>query len=313
LGTAETAQTVFVHKDIISFTVTIFAGKIQLISTYPISHLSEEMGRKSKQAGGHNPLTYHERKHYANDSSYGTTTARLGQDSQYKFGYCGLSLHPAVDHPVATPSGFIYERSTLLEYLLTKTQALKQEQAAYDQWKVQHEQEQHSEQDKKRKADVEKFEAAQKVESAKKRKTEDNPLLRSSYWLAQSQPEKDKKLEADMKPPPKRPPSPNSQQPLRRKDLIDLDLKWNSDHQVLCAISEKTIHTQQALALIPKKDGKAQVVLESVYDDLGDNPERACPVTGKKLSKILRLQKGGSSFASHDGAVEAKQYRPTMT
>ncbi|KAG7340744.1 zinc-finger interacting protein [Nitzschia inconspicua] len=270
------------------------------------------MGRKSKQAGGHNPLTYHERKHYANDSSYGTTTARLGQDSQYKFGHCGLSLHPAVEHPVATPSGFIYERSTILEYLLTKTQSLKREQIEYDQWRERQEQEQQGTQDKKRKAIVERFESAQKVETFKKKKTDDNPLIKSSYWLAQSQPEKDKEL-STRDPPPKRPPSPNSQQPLRRKDLIELDLKWNNEHQVLCAISEKTIHTQPALALIPKKDDKAQVVLESVYNDLGENKERVCPVTGKKLSKILKLQQGGSSFASKDGVIEAKQYRPTMT
>lgn len=294
------------------------------------------MGRKSKASGGHNPLTYHERKHYANESEYGTTTARLGQDSQYQFGHCGLSLHPALEYPVATPSGFIYERSTLLEYMLRKTQGLKQEQAEYDAWLAQQttvkEQER---QEKKRKADIEQFEAAQKVETSKKRKADVNPLQRSSYWLAQSQPEK--RMDAELngtsiirQPPPQRPLSPNSQQPLRRKDLIDLDLKWNSDGQVVCAISEKTIHTQPALALIPKKKSSslssskaaaaAQVVLESVYKDLGDNSERQCPVTGKTLSKILHLQKGGSSFASTDNtntntgqAIEAQQYRPTMT
>jgi len=79
------------------------------------------MARKSKQPGGHNPLTAHERKKFAKDT-YGTTTARLGQDSQYAFANCGLSLHPAKERPVATPSGVIYERSAMLEYMLTKTQ-----------------------------------------------------------------------------------------------------------------------------------------------------------------------------------------------
>jgi nitric oxide synthase-interacting protein len=299
------------------------------------------MGRKGKQAGGNKPLTHHERKHFAHQSSYGTITARLGQDSQYKFGYCGLSLHPAIDHPVATPSGFVYERSTMLEYLLTKTQALKQEQVLYDQWMAQQQfNKQQEEYTKKRKADMEKFEAAQKVvtvvESVKKQKCEENPLHRTSYWLAQSQPtradrlhdhddDNENNLEGRL-PPPKRPLSPNSQQPLRRKDLISLDLKWSDDQQhVVCAISEKTIHTQPAIALIPKKSSaKAQVVLESVYHDIignddnnkNDNKEPlclVCPVSGQKLTKILKLQRGGSSFASSDGVIEAKRYRPTMT
>ena len=97
---------------------------------------------------------------------------------------------------------------------------------------------------------------------------------------------------------------------MRRKDLIDLDLKFNAQDQVLCAVSEKSIVSQQALALIPKA-GRAQVILEQVYNDLGK--ERDCPVTGKKIHKILKLQKGGSSFAGTGSVLEAKTYRPSMT
>jgi hypothetical protein len=93
--------------------------------------------------------------------------------------------------------------------------------------------------------------------------------------------------------------------------LIELNLKRNSDGQVICAISEKSITTQQAIALITKKSKTAEIVLEEVYNDLGK--ERMCPVTGEKISKILRLQKGGSSFAATGGVVEAKIYRPTPT
>ena len=148
--------------------------------------------------------------------------------------------------------------------------------------------------------------------------------------------------------------SPNSLQPLRCKDLVELDIKRNIDNQVLCAISEKAIVTQQAIALVPKKVSKdaesstsdvgAQVVLEQVYDDvMGHNSEKKktknkdgskkdkkkiiCPVTGRKISKIIKLQRGGSSFASllstsnnDDGTgtitnqnVIAKTYRPSMT
>jgi hypothetical protein len=269
------------------------------------------MGRKSKQAGsGHLPLTHHERKEYS--KPYGTTTARLSGLSQYAFGQCALSLHPAKESPVATHSGFVYERPAILEYLLTKTQELKQQKVKYEQSLQEQALEGQQEDDKKRKAEIEAFENSQKVYATKKRKTEVNPLKRTSYWLAESQPETSQALAVE--PPPKRPPSPNSQHPLRRKDLIPLDLKFNTQDQVVCAISEKRIVSQQALALITKATDDAhpaQVVLEKIFNDLGK--ERMCPITGKKLTKILLLQKGGSSFAGTGGMVEAKTYQPSMT
>jgi nitric oxide synthase-interacting protein len=281
------------------------------------------MGRKSKQAGtGHLPLTNHEIKEYSKQA-YGTTTARLGQDSQYTFANCCLSLHPAKDHPVATPSGFIYERSAILEYLLSKTQELKNEQQQYEVWQGLQEKERLQSQEEDRMDQLEAFENSQKVVVSQKRKAEVNPLKRTSYWLAESQPDAagggPGRIHGDSSgiagnrrlPPPKRPPSPNSQNPLSRKSLIELDLKRNSDDQVLCAISEKSITTQQALALLTKSDQPAQVVLEKVYIDLGK--EKICPVTGRKITKIVKLQRGGSSFSSNGGVIQAKKYRPTMT
>lgn len=271
------------------------------------------MGRKSKQAGtGHLPLTNHEIKEYSKHA-YGTTTARLGQDSQYTFANCCLSLHPAKDRPVATPSGFIYERSAILEYLLAKTQGLKKEQQEYEAWTTQQAKEGLHDEEKRQRAQLEAFEDSQKVVVSKKRKVEINPLKRTSYWLAESQPEAagGGGPGGGRTPPPKRPPSPNSRNPLRRGDLIELELQRNSDDQVQCAVSEKSITTQQALALVTRSDQPARVVLEQVYNDLGK--EKVCPVTGRKITKIVKLQRGGSSFASNGGVIEAKKYRPTMT
>ena len=50
--------------------------------------------------------------------------ARCGSDSQLPFGWCALSLRPAVD-PVATPSGHVYSREAILEHLVTKQAAIK--------------------------------------------------------------------------------------------------------------------------------------------------------------------------------------------
>lgn len=275
------------------------------------------MTRKSKQAGGNKPLTSYERKKYGEE--YGTTTARLGSASQYTFGHCALSLHPAKEQPVATPSGFIYERSAMFQYLLHQTQKLKQAQQKYDQWLETKKSEETQEDERKRKLQVEKFENTQKVVPKRQKIDDENPLKRSSFWLAEFQPKKADATtssnaleEGMMDPPPKRPPSPMSQKPIRSKDLISLELKRNKDGHVVCAVSEKSIVAQQALALITKSDKPAQIVLEQVYNDLGK--EKVCPVTGRKISKILKLQKGGSSFAAN-GVVgmEAQTYRPSMT
>ena len=267
------------------------------------------MSRKSKHASsGHLPLTNYERKKIG--SNYGTSTARLSGVSQQKFGHCALSLHPAKEQPVATPSGFIYETNAMLEYLLHRTQELKKEQQRYDQWRRDWEAKYDNDKETKRKLDLKKFEDEQKVVTKKQKVKADNPLA-VSYWLADFQPEKSDEPPETMEPPPKRPCSPMTQAPLRRKDLVPLELKRNSDDQVICAISEKTIVNQKAIALVTKgSERPAQVVLEQVFKDLGE--EKICPATGRKIAKVLKLQSGASSFAA-SGSVEAKTYRPGMT
>jgi len=63
--------------------------------------------------------------------SYGTKNIRVGSDSQLKFGNCALCLHFAQE-PMATPSGHIYCRECILEYILKKTKELKRYRAAYE-------------------------------------------------------------------------------------------------------------------------------------------------------------------------------------
>ncbi|CAJ1963607.1 unnamed protein product [Cylindrotheca closterium] len=266
------------------------------------------MTRKSKQAGGNMPLTSVEMKKYS--VGYGTTTARLNAISQYTFGDCALSLHLADDHPVATPSGYIYEKAAILEYLLTKTQQLKKEKREYEAWLRKCQTEENEKDERKRKAQVVAFEEGQKVVTEKKQRVDDNPLKRTSYWLAEFQPEA-AIASNSFNIPPKRPPSPNSQQPLCNKDLIALNLIRDTGTHVICAVSERPITTQPAIALVTKKGALAEVVLEQVFNDLGK--EKLCPVTGRKISKILQLRKGGSSFAASGGSIEAKTYRPSMT
>ena len=57
---------------------------------------------------------------------------RLGGDSQQTFGHCALCIHPAVE-PMATPSGHVYCKECIVEFLLTKTQELKRQREAFEE------------------------------------------------------------------------------------------------------------------------------------------------------------------------------------
>jgi len=297
------------------------------------------MTRKSKQPGGHNPLTYAERK--SKLAEYGTKTARLGSECHTKFGDCCLGLTAAVD-PVATPSGHIYSREAIVSYLLTKNQELKQARIRYEAQltidkKRDLEKDKQEERNKIQKftlmeqcpAQMSKETHAAKHESFLKRKIDteskankEESLKRTSYWLSESQPEYSVQAteeEVRKNPPPTCPPSPMSGKPLKLKDLMSIDLQRDGgdDGKCMCSVSSKAITTQEVVLIKKTK----VVILKDVLDTLTKSSSSAsssirkiCPVTGKKFKDkdVITLKKGTSGFAA-SGDVVAKKYRPTLT
>lgn len=63
--------------------------------------------------------TYHEKKKDAQASGYGTNTQRVGKDSVKDFDCCSLTIQPCVN-PVVTPSGYLFDKEAILEYIITK-------------------------------------------------------------------------------------------------------------------------------------------------------------------------------------------------
>jgi nitric oxide synthase-interacting protein len=200
----------------------------------------------------------------------------------------------------------VYSREAIVEYLLSKTNDIKKAKQNYQAYLDKQHAEQQKETADAHSQAIVAFEGKQKATEVKKREREsDNPLASVSYWLSEFQPEWAKDQVPG--PPPDRPLSPFSGEPLRLKDLQSLSFERSSDGKVLCAVSHKTITTQPVVAM------KEHVVLEDVFDKLVKDT-MVCPITGKKLKKknIRRLQKGKSGFAS-SGPVVAKKYRPTIT
>lgn len=264
-------------------------------------------------------MTYYERTQKFASSQYGTVTARLSSDSQLNFGDCALSLSPALD-AVATPSGHIYSREAILEYLVQKTAELKQAQERYNTFLLSQRAKELMAEQKQKERELKDFEQSQKVSAGSKRKPiEDdtfgadaqpsnqktNALARTSYWLADFQPTHVTEMP---EPPPERPLSPHSGQPLRRKELRHIVFKRSDDQKVQCALSDKTISTQPAVAL-----PSGQVVLQDCFEKL-IQPTMVDPFSGKKFKPkhVLHLVKGRSGFSA-TGQVEAKKYRPTIT
>jgi len=266
----------------------------------------------------------------------GSLKVRLGTDSQLPFGYCSISIHP-VDDPVVSPSGHIYSREAILQYLLNKMQEIKDQQTSYDNQQHSRERQEVLKKEEETLKDVSKFvETNDGVANVVKRKATDAELENSdlelrkkkidekerdikmeelkkvNYWITQFTPSSDP---AEIKEPPKRPSSPFSGRPLRAKDLIPIELIRDSSTynnssivQFLCHVSKKNITNQKVILL--KNTGA--LMIESVAQELA-YPTMTCPITSKKFSKkdILEIVPAASAFSS-SGNVEASKYRPTI-
>lgn len=289
------------------------------------------MGKSS----GHLPLTHYERTKKFASSQYGTTTARVSGEAQYQFGDCALSLSSlcagdkdadkdsSSQKVLCTPSGYLYAADAILEYLLQHTQGLKKQRVAWEAQQAQLAQQDDSEKVAAKRS----FEQSQKIISSppnKRSKTTSAAadLKRTSYWLADSQPEAAPPTAVEE--PPARPPSPHTGQDLRRKDLWPIQLEWSDDQDAsrrrpVCSVSHKAVHAQAVVAYwttsSPNKasseDALGQVVLRDVYDNLVKGGP--CPRTGRKIKVVRVLQRGGTSFSASGQAVETTRYRPTIT
>ena len=291
------------------------------------------MSRQSHHSRERSHATYEEKQR----GESGSLKIRLGTDSQLPFGYCSISLHPTND-PVVSPSGHIYSREAILQYLLNKMQEIKDQQILYEKQKHDKERLENIKREQEELKDTSKFidtndgvanvvkrkateaelqnshlESRKKKIDDKERDVKLEELKKVNYWITQFTPSADP---AEIKEPPKRPLSPFSGRPLRAKDLIPIELKRDSSEsndrsivQFLCHVSKKNITNQKVILL--KNTGA--LMIESVAEDLA-YPTMTCPITSKKFSKkdILEIVPAASAYAA-SGKVEASKYRPTIT
>lgn len=214
------------------------------------------------------------------------------------------------ENALCSPSGYIYAESAILEYLLRKTQELKEQKIAYERQQLNKREEDDSE-TRKQMAD---FTASQKLfpttstSGSDKKDAATGDLKRVSYWLAGAQPESAN--EKNVAPPPERPMSPISGEPMRRKDLWPVSI-LRENNKIICCVSHKPIRNHEIVAYWTDRKEAGKIVLKSVYDELMTT--KRCPITDKKIRHDRGLQRSGSSFASSGQELEVKKYRPTIT
>ena len=268
-------------------------------------------------------------------ASSGTIHSRVSGDSQLKFGYCCLSLAPTTADAVVSPSGHIYSKEAIVEYLLAKTKDLKRAQKTFDSQQASKVAQQQQQQQQQKLAGLQSFaetqdgvasiakrelddeETAKSYVESRKRKIDDrdvdtrrDEMRAMSVWMPQFVPDA---VISDAKEPPKRPLSPFSGNELRAKDLIPVNLFKESAScgagdtvRFVCGVSGKVI-TSQKVVLI-KTTGA--YMIETVARELA-YPAMTCPISSNKfaMSDVLELAQCQSSFAA-SGSVEASKYRP---
>ncbi len=184
----------------------------------------------------------------AAQAGYGSSQVRLSGDSQLRFGECGVCLRPvaASEALCVTPSGRLYHRPCLVQFLGEQTLKLKRQRAAYEE-----QQERMRASDGKTEAErIEEFKASETtarrapsaaapaaaaaaapahvdalamdrsvrvVAGARDKWAE--AAKSTSFWRPEARPSA---APAVLTAPPKRPPSPNSSRPIRLRDVTDL-------------------------------------------------------------------------------------------
>jgi len=236
---------------------------------------------------------------------------------------------------VVTPSGHIYSKEAIYEYLLVKKEELNKARKAWEKEQA----EQNKSDEKKKEAEkIKQFIETETRVSSRKRKPVDKEakmkeflyqphkkgevilepktkkekiedLKRTSFWLPQFTPAaKRQKLEK----PPKRPLSPFSSKPLRMKDLVPLKLKVldpkAKEKKFVCMVSGKEITYQDTVYI--KSTGI--LMLKTLYTQLAE-PTMICPVTSKPFKKkhVVHIKSDGSGFAS-TGNVIAKKWSEAL-
>lgn len=292
------------------------------------------MTRHSKNCTASSVYSYHEKKKDARASGYGSLNLRFGKDGVKDFDCCSLSLHPCRD-PVVTPDGYLFDKESILEYIITKKNEINRKIKEYEKQCKKEQNELAELGAAEHRSRVEKFlntetavssasQAAQggETSSGKMSGSSVSNMIAGrdkklpSFWIPSLTPSN---KETKLKKPDKTVFCPISGKPLKAKDLIPVrftlaDASNTSSlegkrERYKCPVTGDILRNNVPSAVLkPTGDVVTMECVQLIKKDM------IHPLTSQKLkeSDIIELQKGGTGFATANDQLTSKKARPVL-
>ncbi|XP_046389502.1 nitric oxide synthase-interacting protein homolog [Ischnura elegans] len=280
--------------------------------------------------------TYHEKKKDAQASGYGTQSQRVGKDSVKDFDCCCLSLQPC-RNPVITSEGYLFDKESILEYIITKKNEISRKLKEYEKQK------------KKKENELAEIAVAEKQSRVNSFCKTERSIVSSSpvkaflsdggegtsrsvsnmangrdkqlpsFWIPSMTPEA---KDVPLKKPDKTVYCPMSGRPLLAKDLIPVKFHEVTDPdekakavisrecRYVCAVTRDVLSNSVPCAVLrPTGDVVTMECVEKVI-----KKDWMHPLTGEKLqeSDIIPLQRGGTGYAFTNDNLEGQHQRPVL-
>ncbi|GAB1859406.1 Nitric oxide synthase-interacting protein homolog [Camponotus japonicus] len=271
--------------------------------------------------------TYHEKKKDAAASGYGTNTQRVGKDSVKDFDCCCLTLQPC-RNPVITKHGYLFDKESILEYILTKKREYARKLKEYEKQKQKKEEQSQEQTVNEELKKLQNFLKGEKTIVSNGSNATDGASVSNmkngkdkvlpSFWIPSKTPEA---KEISLQKPDKTIYCPVSGNSLKVKDLIPVKFTQVQDPD-----DKRSLIVKQARYMCPiTHDILGNNVPCAAIRTTGDVVTMECveklikkdwinPLDNSKLtsSDIIPLQRGGTGYASVNDSLEGKHERPVL-
>jgi len=268
--------------------------------------------------------SYHERQRDTNTSGYGTQRQRLAKESIKDFDACNLTLQPC-RHPVITPDGYMYDKESILEYIIHQKRENARKLKEYEKQKKREEKEIQdlataeltnktinflktettiSKPSASATSGSEVSSVGSGISNMTSGRSEDLP----SFWVPSMTPQSSK---TKLKKPDSNVYCPMSGRPIKANQLIDVHFTPTNDTKgkYKCAVTHDVLHNAVLCAVL--KTSGTVVTMECIEKLI--KKDMLDPINGQKLKEedIIPLQRGGTGYAAAN-ELEAAVKRPVM-
>jgi len=278
------------------------------------------MTRHGRNATNAAVYSYSERQKDARQSGYGSDKARFSKDSVKGFDCCSLMLQPC-ENPVVTKEGWLYDKETILKYMIQKKQEYARKLKEYERQKTDDLKDLREIADAEKSEAVKEFEKKEKdVMAATKNVAGSSKPALPSFWIPSLTPMASK---TKVEKPDKTIYCQMSGKPLKMKDLIDVkfhlinpndkDAKKSiisREERYKCAVTHDVLNNSTPVAVLkPTGDVVTVECIEKII-----KKDMVHPLTGQTLkeSDFIYLHRGGTGYAAANDQLEGKKYRPAL-